>query len=195
MPDKGFKLIDDKGNSRRNFLKNSGLTVGGIVLGGAVGSLLGLNKDVAQPVHTSAPVSASNPNAALMFFTPEQYQITMAASERIFPKDENGPGAKDLNAAIYIDHQLASPWGSNVKDYMLGAFKKPEPTQGKQLKILRKDLFILGLKGINDYSNKKHKRKFLELEAAEQDEILVAYEKGEADPCRAGKCENIQDLR
>lgn len=33
--------ILDKRSSRRTFIKNSGLTVGGLVLGGAIGSLVG----------------------------------------------------------------------------------------------------------------------------------------------------------
>ncbi len=40
MSEKKETIIEKK-STRRNFLKNSGLTVGGIVLGGAVGSLLG----------------------------------------------------------------------------------------------------------------------------------------------------------
>ena len=31
----------DKRSSRRTFIKNSGLTVGGLVLGGAIGNLVG----------------------------------------------------------------------------------------------------------------------------------------------------------
>ena len=34
----------DKRSSRRNFIKNSGLTVGGLVVGGALGSLIGNNE-------------------------------------------------------------------------------------------------------------------------------------------------------
>lgn len=41
-----------------------------------------------------------------MFFIPEQFAITNAAVERIFPKDDNGPGAEELLVAYFIDHQL-----------------------------------------------------------------------------------------
>ena len=141
-------------------MRNSGLTVGGLIVGGAVGSLFGM-KSSSKTVPTTAPVQemAANPNEALMFFNQNQYQTTAAAAERIFPKDETGPGAKDLNVAIYIDHQLASPWGVNAKDYMMGPFKTPDEKQGGQLRILRKDLFLLGLNGLDDYSNKKYKKK------------------------------------
>lgn len=167
----------DKRSSRRTFLKNSGLTVGGVVLGGALGSLLGNEPKTPAPVK-QAHTPTANPNVALIFFTTEQYQLTQAASERIFPEDENGPGAKELNAAIYIDHQLASPWGLNVKDYRLGAFHTPEPTQGGQTKMLRKDLFPAGLLALNTYSVEQFEKKFTELEIAEQDAVLTDFSEG-----------------
>ena len=40
MSEKNVPILD-KRSSRRTFIKNSGLTVGGVVLGGALGSLLG----------------------------------------------------------------------------------------------------------------------------------------------------------
>jgi gluconate 2-dehydrogenase gamma chain len=171
----------EKVSSRRTFLKNSGLTVGGLVFGGAVGSLFrNPESDVKTEHNGQAP--AANPNAALMFFYPDEYQTTAAAAERIFPKDDLGPGAMELNAAIYIDHQLASQWGVNSREYRLGPYFTPEPTQGDQTLILRKDLFRLGLRGLDNYSNKKYKKKFTELDGKEQDEVLIAFEKGEADP-------------
>ncbi|MGM0901163.1 MAG: gluconate 2-dehydrogenase subunit 3 family protein [Bacillota bacterium] len=183
MSNKEKEPIEKQVNtSRRTFLKNSGLTVGGLVLGGAVGSLLGRNNENGEQSEQTGPAPAANPNVALMFFYPDEYQTAAAAAERIFPKDELGPGALELNAAIYIDHQLASQWGVNAKDYRLGPYYEPEPTQGEQLRILRKDLFRLGLKGLNDHSQKNYKKKFIDLEPTEQDEVLIDFEQGEADP-------------
>ncbi|QGM29175.1 twin-arginine translocation signal domain-containing protein [Bacillus sp. N3536] len=172
----------DKRSSRRTFIKNSGLTVGGVVLGGALGSLLIKDdKSTTNENHNHAATPTANPNVALMFFTPNQYQVTQAAVERIFPEDANGPGAKELNAAIYIDHQLAGPWGSNVKDYRLGAFYKAEENQGPQTKILRKDLFLAGLNSLNTYSNEQFELDFKDLEATQQDEVLLAFSEGKVE--------------
>lgn len=174
----------DKRSSRRTFIKNSGLTVGGVVLGGALGSLLVKDDKTTTnttETHNHAATPTANPNVALMFFTPNQYQVTQAAAERIFPENENGPGAKELNAAVYIDHQLAGPWGSNVKDYRLGAFYKAEESQGPQTKILRKDLFLAGLDSLDKYSNKQYDANFKELEAAQQDEVLTAFSEGKVE--------------
>jgi hypothetical protein len=37
--------------------------------------------------------------------------VIAAACERIFPSDENGPGAKEAAAIVYIDRQPAGPYG------------------------------------------------------------------------------------
>lgn len=189
MTDKDRQQNKVQNESRRNFLKNSGLAVGGLVVGGTLGGLLGANsKNSEQGLKNTETGSQGyeNPNEALMFFTPAQYITTAAAAERIFPKDEIGPGAKDLNVAIYIDHQLASPWGINAKNYMLGPFYEPAPTQGAQLRILRKDLFRLGLQGLDDYSAQKYEKAFAELEAEEQDKVLMDFEEGSAYQLPAG---------
>lgn len=180
--EKKNSVLDNR-SSRRTFIKNSGLTVGGVVLGGALGSLF-IKDDkstTTTETHNHAATPTTNPNVALMFFTPNQYQVTQAAVERIFPEDANGPGAKELNAAIYIDHQLASPWGSNVKDYRLGAFYKAEENQGPQTKILRKDLFLAGLESLNTYSNEQFEADFKDLEATQQDEVLQAFSEGKVE--------------
>lgn len=180
MADQENKSGVKKGTTRRDFLKNSGLTVGGVVLGGALGSLLGGRAEVGNEEVTPAPKPTANPAEALTFFTPPQYQLTQAAAERIYPKDDNGPGAMELNAAIYIDHQLASPWGINAKEYMAGPFYEAEETQGSQIRILRKDLFLLGLKALDSYSNEQFDSKFTGLAPEDQDAVLTAFSDGTA---------------
>lgn len=178
----GFLMSDEKKNqvensTRRTFLKNSGFALGGLVVGGTVGGLLGTNKEN-ENTETKSTEPVANPNVALMFFYPAEYETTTAAAERIFPKNKLGPGAADLNVGIYIDHQLANRWGVNARDYRHGPFYDPAPTQGDQVKILRNDLFRLGLNGLDDYSNKNYQSKFTNLEAADQDEVLIAFENG-----------------
>lgn len=171
--------MSDKGSnmSRRNFLKNTGLALGGAIIGGSAigGVLLGGKKKQEPP---AAPKPAEF-NQALMYFNQEQFLITEAAAERIYPKDELGPGAKELGVAYYIDHQLASPWGINARDYMMGPFFKGEATQGSQTPIKRADIITLGLQGLKDYSQKKYGKDFQSLAENEQDEVLKVFEKGE----------------
>lgn len=171
--------MTEKKSTRRNFLKNSGLTVGGLVLGGAVGSLIGSDSKTLtsnEKIPTSGSHNgAQNHNVALMYFTPEQFRITEAAAERIFPADDNGPGAKDLLVAYYIDHQLAGTWGLRSNEYTKGPFYPGEPTQGYQGRLNRQEIFNLGLKGLKDYSLKTFNKEFPDLTNEEQDEVLTAF--------------------
>lgn len=186
MSDEKKSNADEKqgtNSSRRAFLRNSGIAVGGIVVGSTVGGLLSnysTEPDVKTETEQVPQVPPANPNIALMFFYPDEYQTTVAACERIFPADDLGPGAKELNAAIYIDHQLASQWGINGSDYRMGPWYEPEETQGEQVRLLRKDLFRSGLKELDDYSNKEFDNKFVSLDSSQQDEVLVAFENSEA---------------
>lgn len=170
----------EKRSTRRSFLKNSGLTVGGLVIGGAVGTLLGRNSVTEETVTENQQNAAAvkNVNAALMFFTPEQLNITEAAVERIYPADDNGPGAKDLLVAYYIDHQLASGWGTGAKEYTTGPFFPGEPTQGYQGSINRQQIFEIGLTALDSQSREKYQKSFIELSADEQDAVLVDFSEG-----------------
>src|ERR1700722_20442193 len=53
----------------------------------------------------------------LRFFTASEATIVAAACERIFPSDESGPGAKEAGVVIYIDRQLAGPYGRDRYRY------------------------------------------------------------------------------
>ena len=171
----------DKRSSRRKFLKNSGLTVGGLIVGGALGSLLGDNEAPKTEVQSEPQKTFDNPNVALMYFTPEQYRITEAATERIFPKDHNGPGAKELLVAYYIDHQLAGGWGTGTKEYTSGPFYPGESTQGYQGRLNRQQIFDIGLKAIQDHSVKTYENPFEKLSEEEQDAILTEFAEGKVE--------------
>ncbi|MEH7249487.1 gluconate 2-dehydrogenase subunit 3 family protein [Neobacillus niacini] len=170
--------------SRRNFLRNSGIAVGGVILGGAVGSLIGMKPNSTE---TSKPIE-SHPMAdyseAMLFFTrKEDFDTLAAATEVIFPEDENGPGAIGLGAAFYIDKQLASPWGQNVDDYRRGPFK-----DGK-IPLLRRDIYLQGIRKINDVSKTRYEKAFHQLKEEEQIQILQEFESGKIEMVHASSAE------
>ncbi|MNI22650.1 Gluconate 2-dehydrogenase subunit 3 precursor [compost metagenome] len=168
--------------SRRKFLKYSGTAIGGVVVGGVIGSAIsgGFNKKQAVPApEPTKPSSAIDYNRAPMFFNQAQLQVTEAATERLYPKDDIGPGAAELGVAFYIDHQMASPWGVNAREYRVGPFLKGEATQGDYQSLLRRDLFTMGLQALEDESKKKYTKSFIELADEERDAILTSMQKGE----------------
>ena len=50
--------------------------------------------EAGNPACAAPEQNDNNYNQALMFFNQEQYRITEATVERIFPADENGPGQR-----------------------------------------------------------------------------------------------------
>lgn len=167
--------------SRRKFLKTTGITAGLAAVGG---SLMAFETAEAKGndahTHTAAAQKCSGIPRARMFFTNVMdFNILSAAAERIFPKDETGPGAVDLGVPYFIDHQLAGAYGYNAREYMTGPHFAGAPTQGYQTSLLRKDLFLQGIAALNRQSRTKYKLDFTELSAAQQDDILKMCEKGD----------------
>lgn len=171
-------------DSRRRFLKYSGAAIGGVVVGGVLTKALtgGFTKPSETPAPAPAPgteASTIDYNQAPMFFDQTQLQLTEAAAECIFPKDELGPGATELGVAFYIDHQMSSRWGVNAREYRTGPFVKGEVTQGDYQSIRRNELFTMGLQSLEDASQKKYSKGFVDLAEEEKIAILTMMEKGE----------------
>ena len=142
---------------RREFIELSGKSVGGLLLY----SLSGVPMVVeAQEGVVKIP---------LRFFTEAQAQIIIAACERIFPADESGPGATQANVMVYIDRQLAGPYGTDQNRYVQEPFVESIPEHGYQGKENPQQIYRAGIKTLG--SN------FARLSGAEQEERLMAQEK------------------
>ncbi|MFJ7933251.1 gluconate 2-dehydrogenase subunit 3 family protein [Sporosarcina sp. NPDC096371] len=190
-----------EGLSRRQFLKNSGLVAGGVVGGSLFGGLL-TNQFQKKPATTTGTKDVVNLQEARMFFSrKEDFDILSAATERIFPKNDNGPGAIELGVPYFIDKQLAGAWGLNAKEYMKGPFvlnpqiqgfqdkgedqskqgpnadtQIPTPTARYQTRLNRSEIFITGLRKMDSVSQEKFGARFVDAEAAQQDEILQMFD-------------------
>jgi gluconate 2-dehydrogenase gamma chain len=104
----------------------------------------------------------------LRYFTEAEARIVAAACERIVPRDANGPGATDAGVVIYIDRQLAGPYGRDKYRYTKPPFVESFPEHGYQGKASPREIYRAGIRGIAG---------FAELSAAEQDARLRTIEK------------------
>ncbi len=196
MPEMKTNGKEEAKIDRRSFLRKTGLVVGGAIGGGIVGGLIGNSLKAAETVTEVKTVTETKEvekvvektvervvdyNQALLYFNAQQFAVVEAAMERIFPADENGPGAKELGAAFFIDHQLAGSYGVNGKNYNSGPFFKGEPTQGSQTSLYRQQIYDIGIRGIEDWCQKKYSKGFVELSEIDQDAVLTALQKGEVD--------------
>jgi gluconate 2-dehydrogenase gamma chain len=161
--------------TRRRFLAGS-LTVSAAALAATVLP----DEARAQASHAAhtGKLTKSQQLRGLMFFTKALEFSTLAeAAERIFPADENGPGAKELAVPFFIDNQLAGSYGNHSREYMSGPFFPGAPTQGYQSSVYRKDVILLGLQALNDQAQASYKKNFPSLTDAQKDEILTMCEK------------------
>src|SRR5271155_6136626 len=67
-----------------------------------------------------------------VFFTPEEGAAVEALVDRLIPPDPETPGGKDCGCAVFIDRQLAGPYGRNEAYYMMGPFQDGTKQQGSQ---------------------------------------------------------------
>ena len=165
--------------SRRKFIKHSGYVAGGAIGGGLLASLIGTN--ILDSNQRTAPNSTTNEadsfNRALMYFRRRKdFDILSAAAERIYPEDENGPGAIALGAPYFIDHQLAGGFGNNEREYTMGPFNAGTDYQGYQSPLKRHEVFMAGIRAMEKESQENYGTSFVELEGEQQDEVLQKFQ-------------------
>jgi gluconate 2-dehydrogenase gamma chain len=116
-----------------------------------------------------APIEAQagDIKVPLRFFTAVEARTVEAACERIFPSDDSGPGAKEAGVVIYIDRQLAGPYGRDQHRYTRPPFVESFPEHGYQAKEAPREIYRAGVGRLGD---------FLALSPAGQDERLRSIE-------------------
>ena len=142
---------------RREFIELSAASVGGLL----IYSLAGVPSVVnAQEGKVKVP---------LRFFTEPEAHVIVAASERIFPANESGPGAAQAGVVVYIDRQLAGPYGIDKYRYTQEPFVDSIPEHGYQGKDNPQQIYRAGIAKLGT--------DFVELPADQQDERLKGIEK------------------
>lgn len=105
----------------------------------------------------------------LRFFTKAEAVVVGAACDRIFPSDESGPGAKEAGAVIYIDRQLAGPYGRDKYRYTKGPWVESSAEHGYQGKDNPQQIYRAGLAKLG--------ADFTSLGPEEQDQKLIEIER------------------
>jgi gluconate 2-dehydrogenase gamma chain len=129
------------------------------------------------------PGSASSPIAvragSWMFFTADEAALVEAVADRLIPPDDRGPGGKDAGCAVFIDRQLAGPYGRAEGQYMTMPFMSGTATQGYQMSEAPADRYRAGLKAIVEHVTSAYGGKtFAQLAPQDQDEVLSGIESG-----------------
>jgi gluconate 2-dehydrogenase gamma chain len=142
---------------RRQFLVLSAASIGGVLVYSLDRRALLLaaqeNKSIRIP---------------LRFFSRSEALTVAAATSRIFPSDDAGPGAREAGVVIYIDRQLAGPWGRDLRRYTQEPFDEDFPSElGYQGKATPQEIYRSSLKDLKGFDR---------LSPAEQDAKLTQIE-------------------
>ena len=116
-----------------------------------------------------------------LFFSADEGAAIEAIVDRLIPADELGPGGKDAGCAVFIDRQIAGPYGRNEGMYMQGPFpSNPLPTQGFQSPVTFAEAYRRGLAGLAAHVARNFGgRKVQQLSGEELDRLLTSMEKRE----------------
>jgi gluconate 2-dehydrogenase gamma chain len=156
-------------------LKVAGAGVAGAVVGGAATHFVG---DALRPATVPPHVA----QRALRFFNDAQARVITAMAERMFPRDEAGPGATDARVLDYIDGRLVSAWGQGARTYRQGPFFPPQDTgHGLQTPMTPRDIYQDALAALDTYCRRQFGASFDQATSSQQDDTLHALEQGKVD--------------
>jgi len=111
-----------------------------------------------------------------VFFSADEWRFIMAACDRLIPAEGKGPGALETNVPVFIDQQLQAGIGGEV--YMDGPHKEDAAsTLGFQHNHTPQQMYRLGIKLAQQYSQQTHHKPFEQLTPAERDAVLTGLQK------------------
>jgi gluconate 2-dehydrogenase gamma chain len=164
------------GSTRRDLLAATALftAFAGNALGRTVSKALPWQPNEAYPAARVQP-------GPWLYLTVAEATTIDAIVDRLIPPDDLGAGGKDAGCTVFIDRQLAGPFGGHDWLYMQGPFPAdPLPSQGLQSPLTPRQQYRLGLAALGVYCQANFAgRQFAGLTVDEQDKLLAGLEKGE----------------
>jgi gluconate 2-dehydrogenase gamma chain len=113
------------------------------------------------------------------YFTPEEAAAVEALVDRLIPPDANGPGGKEAGCAVFIDRQLAGPYGNAQGLYMRPPFMEGAKEQGPQSALTPAERYRRSLAALDKHCRATYADKgFAEIPDAEKDKVIGGLEKG-----------------
>ena len=126
----------------------------------------------------AAPPAEVHPGPWL-FFTLEEASTVEALVDRLIPPDEKAPGGKDAGCAVFIDRQLAGPFGNASGRYMQPPFAVGTPQQGDQSPLTPAQRYRNSLAALDRLTRARFAGKsFAAIAAGDQDTLIAGLESG-----------------
>jgi gluconate 2-dehydrogenase gamma chain len=156
------------------------------LLAGTACLLLGISRAGATQILDRlpwAPNAGAPPSAARagpwQFFTGAEARAMEAIADRIIPPDADTPGGKDSGCAVFIDRQLAGPYGKQDGLYISPPFQAGAKNQGSQSKDGPAEQYRSWLATLDRAVGAQFGGKvFADLSDADKDGVLKGLESG-----------------
>ena len=170
-----MSCMTSSGLSRRSLLASAAAF---FFVGGTLAHARTIAGGLPWQAGTATPPVVVRPGPWL-FFTADEASAVEAVVDRLIPPDNRGPGGKDAGCAVFIDRQLAGPYGRAEGLYVAPPFLPGAATQGYQLPDSPAARYRSGLKALTDYIKEKFSGKsFRDLALNDQDTVLKGLETG-----------------
>lgn len=161
--------------SRRDVLAGSALMLVGASIGRA-DTISGYLPWVPNAGNPPLPAAAG----PWQYFTTAEARAIEALADRIIPPDSETPGGKDAGCVVFLDRQLAGPYGRQEGLYISAPFETGAKNQGSQSPDGPGKLYRDALAALDRACSTKHGgRLFADLNTSEQDAALHDLERGE----------------
>jgi gluconate 2-dehydrogenase gamma chain len=167
------------GIRRRDVLTGAALTLfsGAAARAGVIKGELPWHPDAGSPPPRVEP-------GPWQFFTADELPTIEALADRIIPPDPETPGGKDAGCVVFLDRQLAGPYGSAEGLYERGPFIQGVEQQGPQSSKTPAQAYRAALQALDEYcrdgqgAGTVRGKRFAELAPEGQDEVMQGLEKG-----------------
>jgi gluconate 2-dehydrogenase gamma chain len=157
------------------------------LLAGTAILLLGMSTARATAIFGQLPwaPNAGNPPTPArpgpwLFFTGAEGAAMDAIADRIIPPDPQTPGGKDAGCAVFVDRQLAGPYGRQDGLYVRPPFQAGAKNQGAQSEAGPAQKYREALAALDRACKAKYAGKaFADLADADKDAVLKGLESGD----------------
>ncbi|MFT4063584.1 gluconate 2-dehydrogenase subunit 3 family protein [Paraburkholderia sp.] len=113
------------------------------------------------------------------FFTADEAALTEAIADRLIPADDLSIGGKEAGCAVFIDAQLAGPYGKGTYLYLDGPLKQGLPQAGQQFSEGPGARWRKGLSAFESAVKvQSGGKRFVDLSGDAQDALLRQWEAG-----------------
>lgn len=110
------------------------------------------------------------------FFSAEEGAMVEALVDRLIPPDADTPGGKDAGCAVFIDRQLAGPYGRSSRSYMRPPFRDGTESQGPQSPLTPADRYRMSLAALDAHCQAAFGRGLPALSPDAQDKLIHGLE-------------------